>query len=176
MYGLTIAIGITTSIFLAENLTKKRGLNSQIFWELSFWVILFGVVGARIYHVVDLWNLYSQAPLSIFFIWNGGVGIFGAIMAGILTAAILLKAKKQNVPEWLDIFSVVAPLGQAIGRWGNYFNNELIPFAIYESIADLVLFGLVFLIYSRRPKAGIVTAVYLIGYAAIRILLQPFRL
>src|SRR3972149_11365191 len=108
MYALTIAIGIITSIFLAENLTKKRGLNSQIFWELSFWVILFGVVGARIYHVVDLWNLYSQAPLSIFFIWNGGVGIFGAIMAGILNAAILLKAKKKNMPEWLGIFLVVA--------------------------------------------------------------------
>src|SRR3989344_2917711 len=105
MYGLTIAIGIITSIFLAENLTKKRGLNSQIFWELSFWVILFGVVGARIYHVVDLWNLYSQNPLSIFFIWNGGVGIFGAIMAGILTATIFLRIKKQNVLEWLDIFS-----------------------------------------------------------------------
>jgi prolipoprotein diacylglyceryl transferase len=176
MYGLTIALGIIICIFLTEKLCKNKGLDTSILWELSFWLILVGVVGARVYHVVDMWEAYSQNLIAALYVWNGGVSIFGALLAGIPTAALYLRSKKQNVLEWLDIFSVVAPLGQAIGRWGNVFNNELMPFALYESAADLVLFGLLYLIYRQKPRSGIVLAVYLIGYLLIRILLQPFRL
>lgn len=175
MYGLTIAIGILVSLFLTERLCRSRDMDTSVLWELSFWLILVGVIGARIYHVADFWEVYSTNPIAALYVWNGGLSIFGALIIGIPTAALYLRAKKQDVLEWLDIFSVAAPLGQAIGRWGNFFNNELMPFAIYESAADLALFGLVLLIYSKKPKAGIVLAAYLIGYAAIRILLQPFR-
>lgn len=174
-YGLIIFGATVVCLLFAENLAKRRNLDVSIFWECSFWTLLFGIIGARLYHVIDFRNLYSQNPVSILFIWNGGLGIFGALILGVLTAAIFLSRKKQPVLKWLDIFALVLPLGQAIGRWGNYFNSELMPYALYESAASLGLFGALFLLSKKHEKPGRITFAYLWGYALIRFFLEPFR-
>lgn len=142
--------------------------------------IISGVVGARLYHVVHLWNYYGNNPIKIFEIWNGGLGIFGALIGGLLGTVIYLKIKRQNIPEWLDIVGLVLPLGQTIGRWGNFFNHELYPYFLYESALDFLLFLVLFLRHSTMKtsassKPGRTFALYLLGYSTIRFLLEPLR-
>uniref|UniRef100_A0A7C4XTG6 Prolipoprotein diacylglyceryl transferase n=1 Tax=candidate division WWE3 bacterium TaxID=2053526 RepID=A0A7C4XTG6_UNCKA len=174
MYGLLVACGILLSVLLAEQLAKNKKLERALIWRVAFRGILFGVVGARIYHVVDYWDLYSQNLNSTLFIWNGGLGIIGGIMGGLL--GIYSVSPKKYFLTILDIAATVMPLGQAIGRWGNYFNGELIPYAIYESLADILIFGFLFLrIRSDKYKTGEIFSMYLILYSLVRLGLDRFH-
>jgi phosphatidylglycerol:prolipoprotein diacylglycerol transferase len=175
MYGLIITVAILTSLILAEKEVEKNGLNKDLFWQTSFWTILLGITGARAYHVIDYWEIYSKDLISILYIWHGGLGIYGALLFGAVTLTLLLKRRDQNIREWLDIFAKVLPLGQGIGRWGNYFNNEHMPYAIYESIANFGLFFILTKLGKRNLKPGLIFTSYLIGYASIRFLLEPLR-
>jgi len=175
MYGLLIGIGILASVLTAERLAKSREMNLEIFWGVVFWTLVLGIIGARAYHVLDYWEIYSAAPISALFVWNGGLGIFGAIMAGLAAAVVFLRSRGEPLLPWLDIFLASLPLGQGIGRWGNYFNRELLPYSIYESAANLALFAFLFLIFKKHPKPGKITFLYFLGYGAIRFFLEPFR-
>lgn len=175
LYGIIISVAIFVSLKVAGLLVAKK--DEEILWGLSFWAILLGILGARIYHVIDYFNYYSQNPIKILELWNGGLGIWGAIAGGALGATIYLKTKKEKVLPWLDILSVVVPLGQAIGRWGNFFNKEVFglpttlpwgiyvsplkrpegfiinekfhPIFIYESILNIFLFAFLFSKYKK---------------------------
>ncbi len=173
MYGPLITLAILFSLFFSERLIKLKGLNIEIFWQVAFWAILFGIIGARLYHVIDYWQLYSTNLLLIPQIWNGGLGIFGALIGGGAAAIVVLKSQKQNVWQWLNIISLPVPLSQAIGRLGNYFNNEIMPYAIYEAVADLMLFFALFYLF-KKSKAPLFL-LYIIGYSSIRFLLEPLK-
>lgn len=175
MYGLLISLAIIISLLLSDKFAKKRGLNTEMLWEGSFWTILFGIIGARIYHVIDFWDAYSQNIVAIFRIWSGGLGIFGALLFGGLAFVVYLNKKGENVWDWLDIIAIPLPLAQAIGRWGNYFNNELLPYAIYESLADFTLFLVLLFLQKKKLVSGTLFLVYLAGYSVIRFLLEPLR-
>ena len=180
MYGLLLVLAILICLLIAESLVKKSGRDINIFWGTALYSIVSGIIGARLYHVAHLWNYYEDNPIKIFQIWNGGLGIFGAIIGGLLGAIIYLKMRKQNILEWLDIAGLVLPLGQAIGRWGNFFNGELYPYFLYESVLDLLLFLMLFLrhLTARASSAmipGRTFALYLLGYSGIRFFLEPFR-
>jgi len=175
MYGLTITFAIFVCLILVEKEVQKKGLDKETLWQVVFWTILAGIIGARAYHVIDFWEVYSTNPVSILHLWQGGLGIYGAIIAGTATAATLLIRSGQNAKEWLDVFAKYIPLGQAIGRWGNYFNNEHLPYAIYESLANLILFILLLVLSRRNFRSGIIFTFYLAGYAIIRFLLEPLR-
>ena len=175
MYGLIITLAIFVAVILAEKDVERNGLNKDIYWQTIFWTILLGIIGARAYHVIDHWELYSKNLVSILYVWQGGLGIYGALLLGSVTATVLLKRSGQNIREWLDIFAKVLPLGQAIGRWGNYFNNEHMPYAIYESIANLGLFFILTKLSKKDLRPGIIFTSYLTGYATIRFFLEPIR-
>jgi len=176
MYGIIISLGILISALYCERLSKNKGLNPNSLWSGLFFGLVFGITGARLYHVLDLFSFYSQNPIKIFQIWNGGLGIYGGLFAGVLAFIIYLKTKKENILKWLDIAGVGIPLAQGIGRWGNYFNKELLPYSIYESLFDIILFlVLSYLIKSRKIKSGIIFSSYLIGYGIIRIVLEKTR-
>ncbi len=175
LYGIIISVAIFLSLKVAESLVGKK--NEESLWGLSFWTILVGILGARIYHVIDYFSYYSQSPIKILELWNGGLGIWGAIAGGALGAIIYLKTKKEKILPWLDVLSVVVPLGQAIGRWGNFFNKEVFglpttlpwgvyvsplkrpegfinnekfhPIFIYESILNIFLFSFLFSRYKK---------------------------
>jgi len=175
LYGIFISLGIFLSIFFIQKLIEKK--DEETLWGVSFWTILSGIAGARIYHVIDRFDYYVTNPVEILKIWNGGMGIWGAMFGGLLGAFIYLKIKKQRILPWLDVISVGVPLGQAVGRWGNFFNNEIFgkpttlpwgmyvnpenrpeqflnyqkfhPLFIYESILNLILFVLLFKLYKK---------------------------
>ncbi len=123
LYGLTVSIAILSSLVAAGRLIQKK--NKEIFWGTALWSIVAGIIGARLYHVIDFIEYYSKYPSEILQIWNGGMGIWGAILVGIVGASLYLKFNGEYILRWLDIFAVVIPLGQAIGRCGNFFNNEI---------------------------------------------------
>lgn len=124
-YGFLIFIGSLLAILTTIKLAKYYGIEKDAILDLAFWLILGGIVGARIYHIFLELPYYLENPLNIFKVWQGGLAIHGAIIAGIII--IYFFSKKEKINFWL-ITSLIVPglaLAQAIGRWGNYFNQEL---------------------------------------------------
>ena len=187
MYGILISVGILLSLLVAERLVDER----DTFWGLSFWTILGGVLGSRLYHVADYYTYYAQNPIKILFLWEGGLGIIGAIVGGTIATIIYLSIKRKKIKPWLDVIATVTPLGQSIGRWGNYFNKEIHgsqtnlpwgiyspkvhPLFLYESILDFGLFILLYWLFKKRNSKSNLE-IYLILYATIRLSLEPLRM
>ena len=126
-YGLLITLSVLISFLIAKKLFKQYKLSSNILYDLGFYLVIFGLVGARMWHVFSEFRYYLKNPIDIIEIWNGGLAIHGAILSGILVTYFYFKKQKnkQNILLALDIFAPLVILGQAIGRWGNYFNQEL---------------------------------------------------
>jgi phosphatidylglycerol:prolipoprotein diacylglycerol transferase len=171
MYGFLVSLGILASLLVANHIVKKDGKDPKVLWDASFYTIIGGVVGARIYHVINFFSYYSQNPINIFKIWNGGLGIIGAIIGGAAALYIYLKVNREQTSYWLDVAAIVTPLGQAIGRWGNFFNKEIYPYCVYESVLDFALFLLMFYVYKnlgKNKKHGFFFYLYIIGYSLVR--------
>lgn len=176
MYGLLIALGILLSTLLAENLVKKDNESIETFWKLVLLAIVSGVIGARIYHVIDFWQFYTQEPIVMFNLTSGGYGILGALIAGLSTIYIASKRLKLSIHYWLNLGATVVPLGQSVGRWGNFFNNELFgqngqPIFLYESVLNLILFVILYKKYGEHKNLWY----YMLGYGLIRFFLEFFR-
>lgn len=123
-YGIIIVTGMILSISLIIKEAEKRDLTEDFIVDTAFWAIPIGIIGARIYYVLFELDVYLQDPIRIFYIWEGGIAIYGGIIAGLLV--VYYRAKKAEVP-FLLLTDVLAPyilLGQAIGRWGNFINQE----------------------------------------------------
>lgn len=123
-YGLLITTGLLLGIALAQNLGKRRGLDPERIGDLAIWLVIGALPGARLYYVLFEWNRYADRPLDALAIWQGGIAIHGAMIGGAIAA--LLFARRYKIPFW-QLADVVAPaliMGQAIGRWGNFFNSE----------------------------------------------------
>lgn len=174
---------------MAEKIIKNDNKDSEVIWDLSLIAIIFGILGARSYYVIDHWDYYSQDIKQILYIWQGGLGIYGAIILGFLAIYIYLKIKKLDISYYLSIITTVLPLGQAIGRWGNYFNKEIygiettLPWAIsinnkkyhplflYESILNLILVSILLKIRKKVSNKKTI-AFYIGGYSFIRFSLE----
>jgi len=175
-YGMFIGIGV----WVAYEVVRRYGkIEERVLDQLLWWVLPAGIIGARVYHVADYWKRYYEYNwFDIFKIWNGGLGIWGAIIFGGTALFVFSQLKKMN---FLNLFNSVAigmPFAQAIGRLGNWANGELYgingePLFAYEAILNILL-GL-FLIYLSRYKK-FTGGVYLIGYGVIRIVLENLRL
>ncbi|HOV05780.1 MAG TPA: prolipoprotein diacylglyceryl transferase [Anaerolineaceae bacterium] len=131
-YALIIIAGALLAAVLASKEAKRRGFDSDIVWDLLPWLLMAGIIGARIWHVltpdstllINGKNPYFIHPLQIFNIRKGGLGIPGAVMAGVLALWIYCRRKKLSFMTWVDIVAPAVALGQAVGRWGNFFNQE----------------------------------------------------
>lgn len=123
-YGITIVFGMLLAIALANYLAKKVGQNPEICFDVAIWAIPSAIVGARLYYVIFQWEYYSQDLLRIFDIREGGLAIYGGIIAAVLAGYIVIRIKKENFWKIADIAAPCIILGQAIGRWGNFFNRE----------------------------------------------------
>ncbi len=129
-YGLLMAIAVLSGLFLSKYLAEQRqlekepGLASERVEQLALWLILGGFAGARLYYVVTHWSDFQDAPLNAFAIWQGGIIIHGGVIAGALVLYLYCRSTGINGWRYADILTPGLCLGQAIGRWGNFFNSE----------------------------------------------------
>jgi len=124
-YSVMIATGILVSYFLGRKRLSNYPIKPEDLDEGLFWGIIAGILGARIYYVAFNWSYYSMYPSEIWKVWHGGLAIHGAVFAVLLTLFIYAKVKGYfKFVHATDLFTSVLPLGQAIGRWGNFFNYE----------------------------------------------------
>ncbi|MGE7366261.1 prolipoprotein diacylglyceryl transferase [Desemzia incerta] len=123
-YGVIIALGIFVAIFLSMKEAEKRGIDEDTIIDMALWTIPIAFVGARLYYVIFELGYYLENPSQIIAIWNGGIAIYGGLIAGGLT--VYWFTKKRNISLWLmlDILAPHVLLAQAIGRWGNFINQE----------------------------------------------------
>ncbi|CAD5900308.1 prolipoprotein diacylglyceryl transferase [Carnobacterium maltaromaticum] len=123
-YGVIIASAVLLAIFLGTNESEKRGIKGDDIIDMMLWALPISIIGARIYYVIFEWRYYIQHPAEIIAIWNGGIAIYGGLIAGGLT--VYWFTKKRGLPFWL-VLDIAAPsviIAQAIGRWGNFVNQE----------------------------------------------------
>ena len=179
-YSITMFLGIAFASLMIILEAKKQKINTDFMINMIFYGVVFGLLGARLYYVLFNLDYYLKYPLEIFEIWNGGIAIHGAMIVGLLTVFLYTKKYNAKFLKILDILVVGLILGQAIGRWGNFFNGEAygpvttlnylqgmhlpqfiidgmyingayrIPTFLYESVWDL--FGFFVLIVARKYK------------------------
>jgi len=123
-YGLLIATAVLIGITLSQYLAKLRKVNPELIADSAIWMIIFAIVGARIYYVLFQWEEYAQRPQDIIAVWKGGIAIHGAIIGGSLAALIFARINKISFWQLTDLIVPSLALGQTIGRWGNFFNSE----------------------------------------------------
>lgn len=123
-YSVLILCGIMLAFFLANKESKKFNLPDEFIFDMGFWVVIFGILGARIYYVIFNFSNYSDNLLDIFKVWEGGLAIHGGIIFGLITLLIYCKIKKVKPLRITDIVAPSLIIAQAIGRWGNFFNSE----------------------------------------------------
>jgi phosphatidylglycerol---prolipoprotein diacylglyceryl transferase len=123
-YGLLIALAVLAGLALATRLGKARGIEPALIADLLPLLVLGAVVGARIYYVALEWRQYADNPMEALAIWRGGIAIHGALIGGMLTTIFYCRWRRQAFWPLLDVLVPAVALGQAIGRWGNFFNSE----------------------------------------------------
>lgn len=134
-YSLAILAGLLAGIVLAQREARRLGESPDHVLNIAVLGVVFGLIGARLYHVIDLWSFYSENPGQIFVLRSGGIGIFGAIAGAAFALALYVwwvnrraragRGQRIRALRWFDIGAPAFLLGQAVGRWGNFFNKEL---------------------------------------------------
>ena len=194
-YSVMILSGLLAGIVLAQREAKRLGEDPEHVVNIAVLGAVAGLIGARLYHVVDRWNeVFVHDPVTVFFIWKGGIGIFGAVAGSAIALAAYVwwanrgaregkaGAKPMNVLRWFDIGAPAFLLGQGIGRWGNFFNQELfgpptdLPWGIPIDAANRPLrylsethFHPLFLYESLLSFLGVVIILYLARRLAHRL-------
>lgn len=131
-YGVILMLGALAGAWLATREAKRRGYEPEIVWDLLTYLLIGGIIGARLWHILTpppssgiTAGWYLTHPLDALAIWKGGLGIPGAVIGGVIVLYFYARRHNLNFLEWTDIAAPSLALGQAIGRWGNYFNQEL---------------------------------------------------
>ncbi len=203
-YGVIIATGMLLGYFIADREANRKGLPEGLFMDLMFYIIIASIVGARLYYVVFQWEYYSQNPLDIIMVNEGGMAIHGGLIGGFLAGIIYCRVKGFSFFQLADIAAPSLILGQAIGRWGNFMNQEAHggevsrgfleslmlpewiinqmyidgayyhPTFLYESVWNII--GFILLILLRpKLKIGQTILLYLVYYSIGRFFIEGMR-
>lgn len=179
-YGLLIASAVLIGVSLSQFLADRRKVNPDLISDLAIWLVLAAIPSARLYYVLFQWQDYAQHPDQIIAIWNGGIAIHGAILGGLVASLIFARLKRIAFWQLADLVAPALILGQAIGRWGNFFNSEAFgdptdlpwklyippdrrpvnyagfeyfhPTFLYESLWNLGVFALLLTLFFRGLK------------------------
>jgi len=179
-YGLLIGIAIVVGWWWVEKKAKGTHLEENVVEKSKWMAVVGGMLGARLYHVVDYWNYYRTNIIEIGKLWQGGLGIWGAIVGGLAGIIVATKGKKDQLVKLIELAALAMPLSQAIGRLGNWVNGELYgkygePLFLYEAVMNLGLFGWINFGLKKQLGKGQRLGGYLVGYGMIRFLLEPLR-
>ncbi len=124
LYGVIIGLGFFLALVIISKMADITGQKSDDYWDVAVYIIVFSIIGARLYYVFFSWDYYKDNPISILYLRNGGLAIYGGVIAGFLTAFIYSKVKKKSFLMMTDTIMFGLVLGQVIGRWGNFTNRE----------------------------------------------------
>ena len=125
LYGSVIAIGMILGLTLSSKIAGRTGQDPDTIWDLAASLIIFSIIGARIYYVIFMWDFYKDNPMQIFNLRGGGLAIYGGIIAGVITLFVYCRRKGKSFPLLLDTVIYGLLVGQILGRWGNFFNREV---------------------------------------------------
>ena len=123
-YGLLIASAVLIGVTLSQYLAKQRRIDPELLGDLAIWLVISAIPCARLYYVLFEWQEYARRPADIIAIWQGGIAIHGAIIGGTIATIIFARVKRISFWQLADLVAPSLILGQAIGRWGNFFNSE----------------------------------------------------
>lgn len=196
-YAILIVSAFIIGILFCKKDDGKYNIKFDDILELMVILIPISIISARIYFILFKLDYYIQNPIEIFDIRNGGLAIYGGIIGAVITIIIFCKKKKIYILDITDYIVPYLALGQAIGRWGNFFNAEahgtettnifrmgiiengqyieVHPAFLYESIGNLIIFTILFLLRNKRKYKGQLTYIYLILYGFIRTIIEGLR-
>ncbi|WP_340084822.1 prolipoprotein diacylglyceryl transferase [Siminovitchia sp. FSL H7-0308] len=204
-YGIIIVLGIAIALYLAMREGQKHKLDKEIFPDLLIWAIPISILSARAYYVLFQWEYYSQNPGDIIKVWEGGIAIHGALIGAVATAVIFARARGLSFWKLADIAAPSIILGQAIGRWGNFINQEAYgeevsrqfleglhlpqfiidqmyingayhhPTFLYESIWNILGFILLIVLRKANLRRGELFLSYVIWYSIGRFFIEGMR-
>ena len=204
-YGILIAIGVIVAVLVTRKRYEVFGGDGTLVDRVAIWAVVIGFLGARLGYVTTHTHTFEGRPWAVFYIWEGGLALYGGLLAGSLTAVYLIHRWKGDMFSFADAAAVGIPLAQAIGRWGNYFNQELFgtptdlpwglyiapqnrpdeylpydtfhPTFLYESLWNLLIVVPAILVLERMGKLykGASFALYVVLYGIGRFIMELLR-
>jgi phosphatidylglycerol:prolipoprotein diacylglycerol transferase len=169
LYSVTLVLVALAMIFwLRQKIIHMY--NKEFFWQLTFFVSIFSLIGAKLAHILQHSYYYSINPDEVFS--GNGFSILGAILFGIITIFFMSIIYKANFNHLSDKIFLALPLAQGFGRLANIVNEELMPYAGYEMIFSFFNFGILYIIYKYIKRDGLITAIYFLNYGIFRLIIE----
>ena len=199
-YGLVIALGLILAVVYACRRSKEFGITEDDLLDGVLWVTPFAILCARAYYCVFSWESYADNPISVLYIWNGGLAIYGGVIGAVLGVIVFCRIKKLKIATILDMVMIGFLIGQSLGRWGNFFNREAFgaetdsflrmgltdtrtgvttyyhPTFLYESAWNALGFVALHFISKRRKYDGQVALCYAAWYGLGRCIIEGLRM
>ena len=200
LYGMAIALGLLLAVMYACRRSKEFGIKEDDLLDGVLWVTPFAIVCARIYYCAFSWDQYAADPISVLYIWQGGIAIYGGVIGAVLGVIVFCKIKKLKIAMVLDLVLMSFLIGQSLGRWGNFFNREAFgaetesflrmgltntltgetryyhPTFLYESAWNALGFVLLHFVSKRRRYDGQVALCYAAWYGLGRCIIEGLRM
>ena len=200
MYGLIIALGLLAAVLYGCRRCEQFGIKEDDLIDGVLWITPFAVLCARAYYVIFQWESYADDPISVFYIWKGGLAIYGGVIGAAIGVCVFSRFKKISIPALLDLVSLGFLIGQAAGRWGNFFNREAFgaptesflrmglfnavagqweyyhPTFLYESVWNICGFVLLHFLSKKRRYNGQIALGYAAWYGLGRCMIEGLRM
>ena len=198
-YGAIIALGLILAVIYGCRRSKQFGIKEDDIIDGVLWIVPFAIVCARAYYCIFSWEDYARDPISVLYIWKGGLAIYGGVLGAAIGVAIHCKVKKISLPAVLDVVSLGFLIGQSLGRWGNFFNREAFgaatesffrmglfntrtgmwefyhPTFLYESVWNAVGFVALHFLSKKRKYDGQIALGYVAWYGLGRTFIEGLR-
>ena len=199
-YGLIIAVGMLLAVLYASKRSKEFGLKEDDLIDGVLWVAPFAIICARLYYCIFEWDQYASNPISILYIWNGGLAIYGGVLGAVIGLSVFCKVRKIKATAMMDVVALGLLIGQSVGRWGNFMNREAFgaptdsflrmglyntatgaveyyhPTFLYESLWNFVGFLLLHFLSKKRKYDGQVALGYVAWYGLGRAFIEGLRM
>ena len=199
LYGVIIAAGLMLAVLYACRRSREFGIKEDDVIDGVLWVTTFAIICARLYYCLFSWDSYADDPISILYIWNGGLAIYGGVIGAAIGVIVFCKIKKIKIPALLDLVALGFLIGQAMGRWGNFFNREAFgcrtdsffrmgllnsitgtvsyfhPTFLYESVWNVIGFVMLHFASKHRQYDGQIALGYAAWYGLGRTFIEGLR-